>query len=75
MHETATVFATEPSSSFFSPVSPCEPITIRSARSLATIDARWCAMVPTTYRGVALAPARLSAAVADFNTFAASLLW
>ena len=36
------------SSSVMRPVSPCEPITIRSARSLATIDANSSDTVPTT---------------------------
>ena len=73
VHETATVLATEPSSRLLRPVRPCEPITIRSARSAATMDASTFATVPTAYRAVASTPARRSAFSAGFKALAASV--
>ena len=51
--EAMTVLVTDPSSSFLSPVSPWEPITMRSAASAATMAASSLATVPTTYLALA----------------------
>lgn len=72
VQEAMTVPVTDPNSSFLSPVSPCDPMTMRSAASAATMAANSWATVPTTYLALAFNSARLRVAKAGLSTLFAS---